>query len=277
MSDSQETHSTALRVVSNLILWGGIVGITVLAINSEHKLITIGVGIVVLLALLLVTGLLMTEDETPDDSKPEADRDDHESEVFSDWSSRAKQRKREGKTMIGGTVPSFPDPISSMAPKIREELVDFPTFSPDEIDYDDSIPEDELVDDTLVDDTTGHGVDLEEDLFAEGLWVAFELLDMDQSEWSMMPWGYEMLFAIEAILAAGGIPSRSRQLGRMRTWARQVSYKPKPELALELLGRIDSYMEAIRKDPSARDINPDALGEIEISAQRMRDRVALLL
>lgn len=264
-------------MTSNVILWGGIIVIAAIAINSDHKLFTIGVGIVVVLSLLVLAGLLITRNEETDNGKPEGDRDDREPEVFADWSDRAKQRKREGKAMIGGTVPSFPTSISTLAPKLREDLADFPTFSPDEITSDDSITEDELVADTLVDDTTGYGVELANALFADGLWIAFELLEMDQSEWSITPWGCEMLFGIEAIMAAGGHPSRSRELSRLRSWSKRVHYAVKPELALDFLNRIDSFMVAVREDPLGRDVNPELLEQTEIAAQRMRDRVALLL
>lgn len=277
MSNHQKSQSKAFTWISNLILWGGIAATPMIAINVERTFITIGVGVVFVLGLLMLVGFLMPQALEKDGDQSGECEDDDEPEVYGDWSARAKQRKRDGQTVIGDTVPNFPDPISSMSPKIREELANFPTFSPDEIPYDDSIPEEELVDDTLVFDSTGHGVDLEDDLFAEGLSAAFDMLEMEQSEWSMTPWGHEMLFSVEAILAAGGQPSRSRELGRMRSWAKRVHYKIKPELALELLSRVDSYMAAVREDPSGRDVNPAAMEEIESAAQRMMDRVALLL
>lgn len=277
MSDLEQNHTKAFAWVTNLVLWGGIAAIALIAMNVERKILTIGVGIVVILGLLMLVGFLMPQALEEDDDESTDGADDGEAEVYGDWSARAKQRKRDGQAVIGGTTPSFPDVISTMSPEIREELAGFPKFSPDEIPYDESIPEQDLVDDTLVFDSTGHGVDLEDDLFAGGLSVAFDLLEMDRSEWSMTPWGYEMLFSIEAILAAGGQASRSRELGRLRSWAGRVDYKIKPELAEVLLSRIDSYMAAVREDPEGRDVEPTAMEEIEGAAQKMRDRVALFL
>ena len=161
--------------------------------------------------------------------------------------------------------------------KSAKNLAIYPTFSPDEITYDESISEDDFEDDTLVDDTTGHGVDLEDGLFDEGLWVAFELLDMDPSEWSMHPWGYEMLYGIEVLLAAGGHPSRSRQLGRLRTWSRKVSYEVDAQMASNFVERIDYYMAEVRADPIGKGIYPDAMDQVEAEAEKMLNRIAKLL
>ncbi|MFT5906682.1 MAG: hypothetical protein ACI9E1_002294 [Cryomorphaceae bacterium] len=242
----KENDPKKLIWISNSLLYGGIIATIYLSMKSGSPFVTVAIGVILTLIALFVCGLFFDlEQENIIKKIPPQNHSEALNPAMSESS-------------------------------LQNKFSDFPTFSPDDIEHDESIPDDRLVDDTLVCDSTGHGVDLEDNLFADGLQVAFELLETPEKDWVMTPWGYEMLFAIEATLAVEGHPSQSRELGRLRTWSKlcgEYHYKITSSMAANFIKRIDSYMSEIRKNPEARDVLPEAIEELEISAEKMKARI----
>lgn len=156
----------------------------------------------------------------------------------------------------------------------------YPAFDMDQADLDAHPDAPGDPDDTLYEDTTGHGVELEEAIYHAGLEPCVEYIHGSDDNWTMVPWGSEVLLSIEAVAACSGAPSQNQWLGRVKRWGSQVDYQPPADLVDTMLAKIDFILTRYREDPEACGLNPD-ISEQELDAvcavgQKMRDRIASL-
>lgn len=154
---------------------------------------------------------------------------------------------------------------------------DYPAFELGQADEDQPMADDGREGDTLSEDTTGHGADLEESIFEEGLMPCLHYVSSSPEEWVMTPWGLEVTLSIEVIAACAGAPSRDPGLARVRQWGRGIDYSPPEDLVKEMLGKIDLLLSSYQAHPAKYDLNPGAIDEVLACGQRMRDRVVTLL